>query len=194
MLKKENALATTPEKHVVTRIVDFASDCATLDLASFVHRHGKAFLLHWGELGDGRKPTTDLSRTTNLIEPPKEVTGRRPARPQMDFVVIPVRWTGRSPYSHFIAVGRTANNDVVLPDDSISKFHAFFKQDEERFILQDAGSKNGTFVDDELVLAAQVGRPTELASGARVRFGTVELTFLPAAEFCKFVRGVIREK
>jgi hypothetical protein len=186
-------MSASPEKLVVTRIADFAVDCVTLDVNAFARRHGKAFLLHWGDLGSSRGPS-DLTRTTNLIEPVEAARARKQQKPQMDFVVFSVRSTGRSPYSHFISVGRTANNDVVLTDDSVSKFHAFFKQDGERWTLQDAGSKNGTFVDEEMVLSAQIGKPTTIDAGARVRFGLVELTFLLAPDFCKFVRGVVREK
>src|SRR5688572_28096960 len=33
-----------------------------------------------------------------------------------------------APFADMITVGRTANNDVVIDDVTVSRFHAFFKQ------------------------------------------------------------------
>ena len=74
-----------------------------------------------------------------------------------------------------ITVGRTQNNDVVLPDVSISRFHAWFRVDPAGVELTDAGSRNGTFVGEREL--GKNGPPVRLASGDEVRFGSKAFQF-----------------
>jgi DNA-binding winged helix-turn-helix (wHTH) protein len=69
-------------------------------------------------------------------------------------------------------VGRDPGAPVSLADSSVSRRHAVIHVSEERVLVEDLKSKNGTFLGDERVHA-----PTPLADGDRVRFGSVELTF-----------------
>jgi len=109
--------------------------------------------------------------------------------PQRDFLVFAVYRKGAAGPKKFISVGRAENNDVAIPDRSLSIFHAFFTQHSDgRFLLQDAGSKNGTFVDGREVPAQARGRAVPVPDGALVRFGQVELTFLKAAGLCNLAR------
>jgi pSer/pThr/pTyr-binding forkhead associated (FHA) protein len=86
-------------------------------------------------------------------------------------------------------VGRNEGNDVVVPDQSISLFHALFrKTQDDRILLRDAGSTNGTFINDKKVPVQLQGEPVEVDSGAQVRFGSVKFTFLRLVEFRKLVR------
>jgi hypothetical protein len=79
-------------------------------------------------------------------------------------------------FPRMITVGRTPNSDIVIPDDSVSKLHAYFKSLEApgRFGLADANSTNGTFLDN-VQLSPNVA-PTPVQPGARLRFGRVSLT------------------
>jgi len=95
-------------------------------------------------------------------------------------ILHPIRRTGRS-VGHLVSTGRTPNNDVVIPDSSVSRFHAFFKQTPDgRFMLQDAGSTNGTEVNHTPIPAQGEGPPVELKSGDSVTIGQVELRFFDA--------------
>jgi len=102
-----------------------------------------------------------------------------------------------------ITVGRTRNNDIVLPDESVSKFHAFFREADateppapadgpRRMLLQDAGSRNGTLFNGGPVPTAKQGDPLVVSMGGQVRFGLVELTFLDAAGLRELVAHVSR--
>lgn len=67
-------------------------------------------------------------------------------------------------------VGRTDENDVTLPDVSVSRHHARVKrQDDGSYILTDLNSSNGTLLQ---------GRPIKQSArarhGDRVQFGNVE--------------------
>jgi len=87
-----------------------------------------------------------------------------------------------------VTVGRTENNDIVLDDHSVSRFHAYFQQDAKtaRWKLVDAESKNGTWVAGKRLTANQ----GELLDDRQpVRFGDVDLRFYAPASFLELVRS-----
>jgi pSer/pThr/pTyr-binding forkhead associated (FHA) protein len=73
-----------------------------------------------------------------------------------------------------ITVGRTSNNDVVIPSPSVSRFHAYFELTSGRLAHVDAGSRVGTWVASKRLQPRDV--PLPLASGDIVRFA--DETFL----------------
>jgi hypothetical protein len=100
------------------------------------------------------------------------------------FDVCPLQKKQGAPFSHMITVGRTANNDVVLDDVTVSRFQAYFRCDHAGWWICDAGSKNGSMLND-----ARLDARKELAirSGSRVRFGDVEATFYVAPDLYAFM-------
>jgi tetratricopeptide (TPR) repeat protein len=71
-------------------------------------------------------------------------------------------------------VGRGADCDVVLDDDSVSRKHAELARDERGvYRLRDLESGNGTFLDGKKIGA----EPVLVPDGAKLRFGDVELLF-----------------
>ncbi len=54
------------------------------------------------------------------------------------------------------SLGRDPRNDVAIHDDIISSFHAAILRDAGTFYLEDAGSKNGTFLNGERVDRAEL--------------------------------------
>jgi DNA-binding winged helix-turn-helix (wHTH) protein len=75
-----------------------------------------------------------------------------------------------------IVLGREGDGVVPLPSDSVSRRHAALVMEGRSATVRDLGSKNGTFVDD-----VRVHEPTALRDGARMRLGTVVLTFRAGA-------------
>jgi pSer/pThr/pTyr-binding forkhead associated (FHA) protein len=71
-----------------------------------------------------------------------------------------------------VKVGRVADNDLQIEDNSISSHHAELRQRDGQYVLIDLGSTNGTFVNDEPV------NETPLREGDRVRFGKVDALYL----------------
>lgn len=173
----------------VPRLKDFAAACAALDPESFRQRHGEAFLLLSAgaaslRLATGPQPTLSSEAAPNRPTPAD--------RPQIEFNVFSVRRAAEST-NEFISVGRAKNNDVVIPDVSLSKVHAFFRQmGRDRFTLQDAGSRNGTFVNETAVPARGQGAAVDVHAGDRVRFGSVQLTFVSASQLRELVRRLVR--
>jgi pSer/pThr/pTyr-binding forkhead associated (FHA) protein len=98
-------------------------------------------------------------------------------------VVFSVVKNQENAFGRGITVGRTGNNDVVLDDGTVSRFHAWFQRETDgRFILTDAGSKNGSFVGGVRLTPR---RPIPVSDGTRLRFGQVEVTFYLASGFTK---------
>jgi DNA-binding winged helix-turn-helix (wHTH) protein len=69
-------------------------------------------------------------------------------------------------------LGREGEGVVALPSSSVSRQHAALSMEGTAARLRDLGSKNGTFVDE-----LRVEGPTALRDGARLRFGTLHVTY-----------------
>jgi pSer/pThr/pTyr-binding forkhead associated (FHA) protein len=69
-------------------------------------------------------------------------------------------------------IGRSPDCDVFLDDVTVSRRHATLVHDGSRFLLQDLGSLNGTFLNRHRIESA------ELADGDEVQIGKYRLTFL----------------
>lgn len=160
------------------------ADAWNLSPADFEKRHGSAFLLLTAaELRHPEGPAATDVKVLGLDEPAAERTAT------VSLLAYPVLRTQRS-VGHLVTAGRTSNNDVVIPDLSVSRFHAFLKPlGEGRFQIQDAKSTNGTIVNGASVPAQGHGAPVDLESGDNVRLGQVELTFLSAQALWEFLRA-----
>lgn len=64
-------------------------------------------------------------------------------------------------------VGRTARAHIVIAESTVSRKHARLVEREDVLTVEDLGSSNGTFVNEEAVTR------TELKLGDHVRFGSV---------------------
>lgn len=70
-----------------------------------------------------------------------------------------------------LRLGRAADNDVVLRDKRVSRYHAEIHTDRRGSALIDLGSTNGTFIDDQQLTPH---RPYPIAEGAQIRMGQRE--------------------
>ncbi|HEV8335684.1 MAG TPA: SpoIIE family protein phosphatase [Candidatus Polarisedimenticolia bacterium] len=71
-----------------------------------------------------------------------------------------------------IVIGRSSRSDLVVPDLSLSRVHAELYRDGENYLIKDAGSKNGTFLNDRPVIS-----PTLLRKGDKIGLGTAAVWF-----------------
>ena len=71
-----------------------------------------------------------------------------------------------------ITIGRAADNQVRLEDDSVSRQHAVINRQGARFMIRDVGSLNGTYVNQKLI-----NSETPLGSYQELRIGAVRLLF-----------------
>lgn len=69
-------------------------------------------------------------------------------------------------------IGKAPQNDIILPDASVSSSHAMISLADGNFTISDLGSRNGTFVND-----ARVNDSRKLAHGDLIRMGHCTITF-----------------
>jgi sigma-B regulation protein RsbU (phosphoserine phosphatase) len=71
-----------------------------------------------------------------------------------------------------ITIGRSARNDVCIPDPFASRVHAEVRREGDQYLLQDLGSANGTYYN-----GARVEGAIPLTHGGRVQIGETEIVF-----------------
>jgi hypothetical protein len=103
-------------------------------------------------------------------------------------VVIAVKKQKDNAFQRGITVGRTSNNDLVIDDPSVSRFHAWFQHDDRsgEWSVADAGSKNGTSISGERLKAKKL---VVLVKDTRLRFGSIEVTFLMPKNFLRVLKA-----
>jgi len=88
-----------------------------------------------------------------------------------------VKYPDRAP-DHFplgrlrITIGRSARNDLCIPDPFASRVHAEVRREGDGYLLQDLGSANGTLYN-----GATVQGVIPLTAGGRIQIGETEIIF-----------------
>jgi predicted component of type VI protein secretion system len=74
---------------------------------------------------------------------------------------------GRGPWT----VGRSQENDIIVPDPNVSRTHARLSRDDNGFVVEDLGSTNGTLLDGAPIDRERIESGDELTFGqATARF------------------------
>ncbi|HYE65658.1 MAG TPA: SpoIIE family protein phosphatase [Pyrinomonadaceae bacterium] len=71
-----------------------------------------------------------------------------------------------------ITIGRSARNDLCIPDPFASRVHAEVRREGDQYFLQDLGSANGTLYN-----GVTVEGPVSLTPGGRIQIGETEIIF-----------------
>lgn len=71
-----------------------------------------------------------------------------------------------------ITLGRSARNDLCIPDPFASRVHAEVRREGEEYYLQDLGSANGTLYNGNTVEGT-----VPLTAGGRIQIGETEIVF-----------------
>jgi sigma-B regulation protein RsbU (phosphoserine phosphatase) len=93
----------------------------------------------------------------------------------MDFVVVKMadgKTFRREMDLPRIVIGRSSRSDLVVPDLSLSRVHAEIFREGDKVLVKDAGSKNGTYLNDR-----PVSTPTILRKGDKIGLGTAAVWF-----------------
>jgi transcriptional regulator with GAF, ATPase, and Fis domain len=80
-----------------------------------------------------------------------------------------------------VRVGAMPDNDLVVEDETVSRYHCRIVQEESGYIIVDLGSTNGTFVNGVRI------REAYLSSGCTVSLGQSDLIFNAAQEKVEIV-------
>ena len=71
-----------------------------------------------------------------------------------------------------LSLGRSKQNDIVLPDHFASIDHAVFRLQKGHTIVEDLGSTNGTWVNGE-----QIHSPVQMVIGDYVKIGSITFQY-----------------
>ena len=71
-----------------------------------------------------------------------------------------------------ITIGRSARNDVCIPDPFASRVHAEVRREGDQFFIQDLGSANGTYYN-----GSRLEQVMPLTHGGRIQIGETEIVF-----------------
>jgi hypothetical protein len=167
-----------------------------MDRTAFVAASPHLFLYGEAPL----EPPCSPSPTTNLFFDDNEKTfvSREKGEPELPVEPILVALGVRKRTGIFpsmITIGRTRNQDIVIAHVSVSKFHAFFRTRHEGATevleLADAGSRNGTWVNDQRLIAR--GPSIAVHCDDRIRFADIELTLVDAARLWDAAHRPLRD-
>src|SRR6266550_3991946 len=75
-----------------------------------------------------------------------------------------------------VTIGRSARNDLCIPDPFASRVHAEVRSEGDEYFLQDLGSANGTLYNGSVVET-----PITLSRGGRIQIGETEIVFNDSA-------------
>ena len=115
-------------------------------------------------------------------------SGRHASALEQLYSVIEV--TPREATTRRVRLGCSSQCDVVLNDASISRRHAYLSWTDHGAYLEDDDSSAGTAINGRLLEAAET---TQLKAGDRLTLGTVDLIYLPPAEFHGMVRRLFEK-
>lgn len=85
-------------------------------------------------------------------------------------------------------IGRDLSCDVALEDTSVSRMHAAIDADDSGYTILDLGSRNGTFVEDQLLKGSR-----RLTGGELIRTGSTILKFMASMDEEAQYHAVVHE-
>lgn len=72
-----------------------------------------------------------------------------------------------------LTLGRRGDNDIVIKDPFISKYHFQIAEDEKEYYLEDLNSANGTYLNGE-----KIQDVVKLINGDMIKVGNIEFLFV----------------
>ncbi len=160
-----------------TYLDGYEAELARLGLPSFVQAYPSSVLIVTAVSGT-LMANTSRSGTMTVVSAEEAQAAALAGR------VFPVV-KGRNSRPGPVAIGRTADNDLVIPEYSISTRHCILALVDGEYRLTDLGTVNGTLVN-EVRLTPR--KPCRLRGGDSVRMGRFTLLFHLARGFGEFLR------
>ena len=120
----------------------------------------------------------DVEETTLAITPDELLKDSLVGVEGLEGPALVVRSGGGRQGEHFVprgertTIGRSPACDIFLDDVTVSRNHAVLVAEGDRFVIEDQGSLNGTYVNRRRV------ESSELEDGDELQIGKYRLTFL----------------
>jgi hypothetical protein len=164
---------------VFSYLEQFAEQLRDVGVESFQRLYPWPFLVALGMAGDIQESRSSGTSIINLADGVLE-RGRISGRV---FPLVKTRYSPKGP----ITIGRTSENDVVIPEYSVSRKHCFIAVVAGSYRVTDWGSANGTLVNE-----IDIGKmaPCPLRGGEIITLGRLMLLFLPPRQFAEHVRAI----
>lgn len=153
----------------------------------FLAAAAPAALVRYQRPYTGRDPVGVGASSDDTVEKSKDQpipTRRSISGPEL--ALYPLVRRPEAPFSDRITIGRTPQSDIVIEDHSVSRQHAYVRQDGATWLVADAGSKNGSWLRGA---ALEPRREKVLPSRAVLRFGDVDVTFFLANDLFAALGG-----
>jgi FHA domain len=192
---------------ILRELIDIVRVC---DLQSFVKTYPTPFLLRYltqeeldqvakesaEEMFDdqgtqrGRSPEIEMTDRFESYKPvlrSEATTLARLSEPIQRFSCYPIIKTNRNIFPYGPTIGRTRNNDIIVPLPVVSKFHSWVqKNNDGSWYAYDARSRFGTFVDG-IAVPPEGDQGRALRPGGTLRLGDISLLFVEPASVYSWV-------
>jgi hypothetical protein len=163
---------------------DFVQELKRGGEVAFRKRYTSPVLIVTGRATRGKRADTDeVTRVTSL-----EQSGKHRASLALVHRVFPLAKATNAATGP-VVVGRTSENDVSIPEYSISKRHCAFEIKDGMMTVADCGSTNGTTLN-----GTPLGQGTSvpLCGGEQITMGRFTFVYETPAGFLEFVSGLIK--
>jgi hypothetical protein len=171
------------------KALDYLRNLEELGTKEFLATYPHPVLLENYFAASSRKKLARVETVSELdLERFHSSTGRLQNDTFLQARVIPLEKRDKSSAERMLFVGRSPDNDIVLPNKMVSKLHAYFCQVPGSEIVQlvDMNSTNGTFIND-CRLPPSV--KTNLKDADIISFGPeIRLEFFSARSFCQLLK------
>ncbi|MES1205043.1 MAG: FHA domain-containing protein [Pseudomonadota bacterium] len=162
---------------------DYQEELRRVGDVVFKQRHKAPVLIVVGKAAELVDDKDALDRT--MAAKRSEDSGKQVALLNRVFPVSKAAHTPRGP----VRLGRSGDNDIPIPEYSISKQQCAFDFEPEGVMITDCGSTNGTLVDDARIDSKE---QVLIKDGTRISLGRFAFVFRSAAGFHAHVKSLPR--
>lgn len=163
---------------------DFVQELKRVGEVAFRKRHAAPVLIVTGRATRGKR--ADADEVTRAI--PLKGSGKHRESLALVHRVFPIE-KGRHAVAGPIIVGRTSENDVSIPEYSISKRHCAFELKDGLMTVVDCGSTNGTTLNGARL---EPDAAVPLCGGEQITMGRFTFVYETPAGFLEFVSGLVK--
>jgi len=170
-------------------VKEYQDEAQSLEREAFLVRYKIPFLIRKKEI-DSADPRNEYRSTLKMkVDREKREVRVEPSPPSPMDSVVRLEKSDRNSFHAKILVGRTETNDVVIPHLTVSKHHAFLKENPENdcYCVTDTGSTNGTKLNGQALTARE---PRDLSDGDELAFGDISFTFYTPGGFYDLLMSI----
>jgi hypothetical protein len=158
---------------------DYIQELERVGEVVFRRRHAAQVLIVSGKAAELIERSG--GRENTMVAAPSQDHAKELALMHRVFPIMKGPYTPMGP----VNLGRTSDNDVAIPEYSISKRHCFFDVESGTVSISDCGSTNGTVLDGKKLTPKT---PTPLVGGEVITLGRYAFLFQTAAGFLGYVK------